>query len=828
MSHIESHITQREYYKIFAGTNQEQNNEKLHLGYEASTTELTFKKDQTTFFHVPFFASTQHIQDSNLIGVGAIPGPIPAGADRILKKLNGYGSSTPWGEPQQRQDGTWLCSWLYALSSEPPQWLDRYYNPGNLSHNEALTQGINLLTYQKHDPVYYDVPSTLTLESGVWYQYFHQGEKTAAEFIKTFAGNDKTRLRLEIDNWQNLAPEITNSVDTSIYNNSIIVDNFKSNWASTETSPGYIDRDVLSFNNNEFIDCRVTYSNDYNLKNEFSLAFWTKSNNWLESPSTQFMGNLNRGGYSLFFDNLKYYPFFVISETTYGHFFLFNQEAQIYNEKNSQIVLGQPINFFNVHINSEGQLIGVQAPAGNDNNITSNNVYKFNHLGELISITRDTNNNTIAMLGIPKLSILDGDSGTIVVTTSGTYTFDQDLVLTSYLSSQPYIQNEQLCFDYTGILVRQPNCLDIKFDSNNTKWHINLSGQLYCNDEIIPGIINATNLHIDPNNDLWVLFDTNRIHKIDVNTKQIKTTFFVGTDTPTVDVKHISFIYTYTRSSQTKIWYALIYHSNEKTLYQVTLDGIVKQSIYLPQKLNILETETSRQDREALTFLSKGDFTGYEWKRIFHKVLYDNQIQIQFKIAVNTPTLTNKNTIYKVSVPVSYLANNEWHLIVATLKNKKLNLYIDNYLRDSITLDLELDPTYIYKNNLFIGCPAGKSENLNKEILSQSLIWDGYIDSIRIYDYAIDESFIQYFIKEKIQGDDIIWNIITAPLQYVESIDRFFKHRVPGHKSNFFNIKINQSEITDPLLQETIENDIRAALLEVIPKNTELLGIEWN
>lgn len=828
MSHIESHITQREYYKIFAGTNQEQNNEKLHLGYEASTTELTLKKDQTTFFHVPFFASTQHIQDSNLVGAGAIPGPIPAGADRILKKLNGYGSSTPWGEPQQRQDGTWLCSWLYALSSEPPQWLDRYYNPGNLSHNEALTQGINLLTYQKHDPVYYDVPSTLTLESGVWYQYFHQGEKTAAEFIKTFAGNDKTRLRLEIDNWQNLAPEITNSVDTSIYNNSVIVDNFKSNWVSTETSPGYIDRDVLSFNNNEFIDCRVTYSNDYNLKNEFSLAFWAKSNNWLESPSTQFMGNLNRGGYSLFFDNLKYYPFFVISETTYGHFFLFNQEAQIYNEKNSQIVLGQPINFFNVHINSEGQLIGVQAPAGNDNNITSNNVYKFNHLGELISITRDTNNNTIAMLGIPKLSILDGDSGTIVVTTSGTYTFDQDLVLTSYLSSQPYIQNEQLCFDYTGILVRQPNCLDIKFDSNNTKWHINLSGQLYCNDEIIPGIINATNLHIDPNNDLWVLFDTNRIHKIDVNTKQIKTTFFVGTDTPTVDVKHISFIYTYTRSSQTKIWYALIYHSNEKTLYQVTLDGIVKQSIYLPQKLNILETETSRQDREALTFLSKGDFTGYEWKRIFHKVLYDNQIQIQFKIAVNTPTLTNKNTIYKVSVPVSYLANNEWHLIVATLKNKKLNLYIDNYLRDSITLDLELDPTYIYKNNLFIGCPAGKSENLNKEILSQSLIWDGYIDSIRIYDYAIDESFIQYFIKEKIQGDDIIWNIITAPLQYVESIDRFFKHRVPGHKSNFFNIKINQSEITDPLLQETIENDIRAALLEVIPKNTELLGIEWN
>jgi hypothetical protein len=829
MSHLESHITQREYYKIFAGTNQEQNNEKIHLGYEASTTELVLKKDQTTFFHIPYFATTQHIQDSNLIGAGAVPGPIPAGADRIFKKQGGYGNSTPWGDTKQRQDGTWLCSWLYALSSESPQWLDRYYNPGNLSYQEALSQGINILAYQKHDPVYYDVPSTLTLESGVWYQYFHQGEKTAAEFIKTFAGDDKTKLRLELDNWQNLNPETTNPIDSSIYNNSVIINNFQQKWTSTEASPGYIDRDILSFNNNDFIDCRVTYNNDYNISNEFTLAFWVKNNNWAESPSTQLIGNLNRGGYSLFFDNLKYYPFFVISETTYGHFFLFNQEGQIYNEKNSQVILGQPINFFNVHINSEGELVGVEGPTSSDILATKINykIYKFNHLGEIQTLTRDQNNNTTSVVGIPKLSILDGNNNTIVITTSGTYTFDQDLILTSYLSSQPYIQNEQACFDYTGTLVRQPNCLDIKFDSNNIKWYIGLTGQLYYDGTLYTGITDATNLHIDPNGDLWILAGKNVVYKINTTSKQIETTFNVGTDAPVVDTKNISFIYSYTRSTQTKTWYALIYHSNEQTLYQVTLDGIIKQSIYLPQKLNILETETARQDRDALTFLSKGDFTGYEQKRIFNKVLYNNQIQLQFKIAVNPPTLTNKNSIYKISVPASYLANNEWHLIVATLKNKKLSLYIDNYLRDTIALDPELDLSYIYKNNLFIGCPAGKSENLNKEINSQSLIWDGYIDTIRIYDYAIDESFIQYFIKEKIQGNDITWDIITAPLQYVESIDQFFKHRVPGHKSNFFNIKINQSKITDPQLREIIENDVRAALLEIIPVNTELLGIEW-
>jgi hypothetical protein len=833
MSHTDSHIKQREYYRIYSGTNQDQSIDKIHLGYEALTTEVTFNKDQITFFHIPYFASTQHIQDSNLVGAGAIAGPIPAGADKVLKKLGGYGNTTPWGEAQQRQDGTWLCSWLYAVSSETPQWLDRYYNPGSLTFEDALKRNVSFLNYQKNDPIYYDVPSTLTFESGVWYQYYHQGEKMAAEFVKTFAGNDKSKLRLDIDNWSCLCPNDPKPVDNSIYNNNITIENFTFEFINDEKSPGYIDRNTLSFNNNKFINCQVTYDDSYTLNDEFTIAFWVKSNNWLESPSTQFLGNLNRGGVSLFFDNLKYYPFFVVPETTYGHFFLFNQEGLLYEEKNSQIVYGRPINHFNVHINQEGELITVQAPLNistiNELSATSeiNKVHKYNHLGELLSVSRDQNNNTLSLLGIPKLSILDKNNSTIVITTSGTYTFDSDLLLTSYLSSEPYQNNQQICYDYNGNFIKQTNCLDVKFDSNNVKWHINLTGNLYYNNTLLNTITQATNIHIDPNNDLWVLAGTNKVYKIDINTKQIKSLFYVGLDAVTTDVKNISFIYSYSRSTQTKTWYALIYHSNEKTLYQTTLDGEIKQTIFLPQKLNTLEPVTALQNKEALTFLGKGDFTGYEWKRIFNKVLYDNNIQIQFKVGVNEPTISNKNTIYKVSVPVSYFVNSEWHLIVATLKNRKLSLIVDNYFRDSIEISPELSITYIYKNNFHIGCPTGKSENLNREINSQALIWDGYIDTVRIYDYAIDPSLVQYFIREKIVGDSITWNIPTAPLQYVESIDRFFKHRVPGHKSNFFNIKINQSEITDPQLQQAIENDIRAAFLEIIPKNTDLLNIEW-
>jgi hypothetical protein len=810
-----SNLKQREYYKIFTGTNQDHNNEKISLGYEAATTEIILTKDETTFFHVPIFAQTQNIQNSSLVGDGAIAGPIPIGADRVFKKLGGYGKTTPWGNAQQRQDGTWLCSWLYAVSSEQPQWLDRYYNPGSISYETALQQGINLLSaYEPHNPVYYDIPSTLTFESGVWYRFFHQGEKTAGEFVRTFGGPDRARLRLDIDDWS------AQPFDKSVYKNTTVVDNFKPEWVIKENDPGFLDRNFLSFRNNDFIDARVTYNESYNLTNEFTLAFWVKSENWSESPSTQLIGNLSRGGFSLFFDNLKYYPYYAITETTYGHFFMFNQEGRVYEERNSQITRDQPANFFNTHITSEGSLIAVET--------TTNRVYEYNHLGELQAISRD-NNGYVLMKGVPKLSILDKDNNTIVVTTSGTYTFDQDLILTSYLSGQPYQPNEQICYSYTGELIRQPNCQDVKFDSYNTKWMVALDGRVFYNGNQFSGIKDATNLHIDPNNNIWVLARPNKVYIIDNLTKQIKHLVNIGLSTINLlETKNISFVYTYDRSTQLKEWYALICHSDEKTLYQVTLDGKIKQTIYLPQNLNILDPITASQDKEALTFKAKGDFTGYEWKRIFHNVLYNNNIQLQFKISANPPTTYNRNTIYKISVPINYLTDKDWNLIVATYKNKELKLYINNYLRDVLTTNPSIDINYIYRNNLIFGCPSGKSENLNKEINSKALIWDGYIDTVRIYDYAIDESLIQYFLKEKIIGNDITWNITTPLLQYVETIDRFFKHRTPGHKSNFFNIKINQSEITDPELRKIIENDIRTAFADTIPVNTELLNIEWN
>ena len=820
-----SDLQQRNYYKLFTGTNQSEGHDKIHFGYEADTTEIILKKDQTTYFHMPFFADTQALSASSLIADGGVPGPIPALADRILKKLGNYGNTTPWGTPSERSDGQWLCSWLYALSSEPPVWLDRYYNPGRLAYKEALEGRANFTDYIKSDPLYYDTPSTITFEAGVLYQYFHHGEQTAIKNITTFAGPSATRLRLDIENWSCMCSDNTEPIDRSIYKNTVKIDNFKDEWVVSLYDPGYQDRNSLSFNNKNFINCYVNYADSYTLANEFTTSFWINHPDWSQATSTQLLGNLRSGGYGIFYNNLHYNPYYAIAETNYGHLFFFNQEGELYLEKNNQLILGDTAEFIFINMNSNAEIIGIEKEKKRG--------VKYNHLGDTLTYTRDTNGDLLQLQGEPTFAVLSGNDDSVFVTALSTYIFDKDLLLKS-VSSQPSGYKEQLAFNSEGVLVRELSCLDLKFDTYNQKWVITEEGVVQCNGITLSSLPSNqtksnTNIAIDPENNIWILADSNTVYKVSPINKNLLDTYEVGvlTDVTAGEVKNISFIKSYNRATNSYIWYAIIYHSFEKTLYQVTLDGITYKNIYLPPKLNTQDPVTALQNPDDLKFKSRGDFTGYERRRIFNKVIYNNNPQIQFKVAATLPNRSLPYSVNTLSVPVQYFVNNIWHLVTVSLKNNNIKIYVDNYLRDELQLASNANFNYEFKNNLFIGCPAGKNENLNKEINATSVIWNGYIDSVRVYDYAIKSEFIQYFVREKTIADDIQWNIQTAALQYVEVVDRFFKHRMPGSKSGFFNIRLTGANITDPDVRLRVENDIKLAVLRLKPAYAELLKVEW-
>jgi len=807
-----TNLLQRNYYKIFTGSNQAEGHDKIHLGYESSAFETTLKRNKTTYFHVPFFSQPQKLTDSTLIANGATPGPIPAMADRIFKKQSGYGKNTPWGNTTQLKNGTWLCSWLYAEPDQQPRWLDRYYDPGHMSINNALSYDPNI--YIKHDPIIYDVPSQMLLEPGVWYQYFHQGEKTNQDLVTTFNGVSGNRIRLNVDDWS------AQFTDNSIYQNTITIDNFESEWTKNYSDPGFVERNILNFDNNSFINCHITYNDSYNLLNEFSLQFWIHNKNWQTAPATYLASNLNRGGYGVFYNNLKSYPYFTVPETTYGHLFYLNPEIKVYTEKNIQITAQERAKPIFTGLNSNFETIVVD--------LTSQKIYKYSHLGDVLAQSKLANGTFYTIPGTPKTAIIDGSNNTHVVTTSGTYIFNQDLILTQSLTTQPYVQNEVLAFNTLGNLVREQNCFDAKFDNLNNKWVIKTNRKLYCNNVAVefPGI-SATNIAIDPNNLIWVLADANDIYQYSPLTKTVVNNFKVGIDSVYPDTKNITFLHQYNRENNTFAWYCLITFSKEQALYQTTLEGDIVTSIFLPEFLNINYPLTKEENSKFLSFNCKGDYTGYEWKRIFNSVLYDNKFQLQFNIAADQPTLGFNPSYFTLSTPIDDFVDNTWYLITCVFKNNQMKLYINNTLQSTKKIPDNYNLFYGYKNDLYVGCPCGKIENFNNEINSKSLIWNGYIDSIKVYDYGLEPKNIQATYRSKISASDIIWNIPTAPLEYVETIERFFKHRLPGSKSPFYNIKLSGLKITDTALRTRIENQIRSVISQIQPGYSKLLKVEW-
>lgn len=813
-------IKQREYYKIFTGTNQQEGTDKVFLGYESYTSEQVFKKDTTTYFHIPFFAETNLLSANQLAIEGATSGPIPYMADRIQEKLGGYSNTTPWGNPTDQPNGTWLCSWLYSINGQTPIWLDRYYNPGRISYQDAL---LGQTQFTANDPIFTDVPSTLKLDSGVWYQYFHHGEKSAKETADTFAGNNKEHLRLHINDWN------INTVDSSIYNNSVFIKNFQDNWSINLNQPDTVDKNALNFNNSDFIDTRVIYNSSYNLQDNFTINFWVQNDNWQTATASQLVGNLNTGGYSVFYNSLKYYPFFVIPESYYGHLFYFNQEGINYNDQPLQALttnnpetsgISQPVQ---VAINSNSEVLILDAGA-------LDSVYKLNHLGDIIAIPKYGSNKAYVVKGQPRLMAVDGENNCYVITTRGTFIFDQNLTFVNVMSgtSDRYTEGDQIAFDTDGILQKEEDCIDLKFDNNNNKWAIKTDGNLYCNNVLLSSLpIGGTNLAVDPDNNLWLLYAYNKIVKINTTTQQPIKTFTIGTNDSTNNEKNISFIYTYDRAKQTQTWYALIYHNFEKILYQVTLDGFIKRSVYLPLKLDVSITPPSQQQKQRLTFNCRGDFTGYDWKRIFNKKLYNNNPQMQFKIYAQQPIKNSPINLFTLSVPVQYLTNETWHLITCTYSSNKMSLYIDGQLRDTLQVPGNYNLKYLRKNDLYIGTPCGKITNLNYETNSTALIFNGYMDDIKIYDYTINPDFLEIFIRERFIAQDVIWNIPTARLQYVEGIEKFYKHKLPGFKSPFFKIKVSGLQIIDPNIRSQIEVAIKTAIEQTKPAYTELISVEW-
>jgi type VI protein secretion system component Hcp len=68
----------------------------------------------------------------------------------------------------------------------------------------------------------------------------------------------------------------------------------------------------------------------------------------------------------------------------------------------------------------------------------------------------------------------------------------------------------------------------------------------------------------------------------------------------------------------------------------------------------------------------------------------------------------------------------------------------------------------------------------------------------------------------------------TGMQSYVEEIVRFFKFKMPGQKSQYYNIHLKGLQIQDVDVRQIIEGIIKDTIQKIAPLYTSLYKIVWD
>jgi len=781
ITYTTSAVKLREYDRIFTGSNQEEGYESPCLGFRSDTIRQTFVADELTYFHYPFSADEISLSATDLIQAGAIAGPTPHRADKVWKKQADYKKYIWWGNSTYPTPGTWLCAWLSGNVADPAQepiWLDRWYNPGYIDEVTA--------SFVTNTPAVYDAPSILTFDPGVWYKYFHVGEITNDTFVNSLS----SVLRLHVDDWDQPTK------DLSTYDNQIVLLNYSPNMISeTSVNPNNKDTSLNLYTNGQY--AKVLHNDTFALTDKMTCSFWAYAEDWCNIYNSYSILSKNfRGGWKFRFNNGFYTPIFALIGTN-NKILIGNNNGQIYFTRTLPNNSGWPRA---LTIDNDLYVWVID----NSNYNSYKHLYKMDFDGNIIlqkefPSTTDLMSITLDMSG--NVWILDSTTNTV----SGFHPYDTSCIGLSAITDNV----SAVAFDLNGDL-HVVDGISV-FDTSNNQFI--LSGNKIFKETNTPYI---TNMNVqaftsDRYDNLWIIASAKEIYKID-NTGQIVTSSILVLN-----------------DNETEYSISLINELNEVTKEYEDYCWITCKDNEIVNKYNDKFRLIKSIDTTIYNTAPKaGESTSYQWNKKFNYMSnrLNKQPVIEFQLYTGVAI---PSSIYTLSQHSTAIANQKWHMFTFTYNNtaQEMRFYIDAILCDSITIPSPYKIFYNYENPLFIGSEAGKITNLREELEYRNSSFIGKIDDIRIYSHALNNSDIRNLYMTKFDFKDIQWNMPTGIQNYIEEIERFFKFKLPGQKSQYYNIKLVGLQITDESIREMIEDIIKDTVKKIAPAYTELYNIVW-
>jgi len=811
----EKNVVFRDYKSLFTGTNQELGDDNITLGYEGFTSSIILKKDKVTYFHIPqvFYPYDQlNIADSGLIEAGAIAGDHPIKSDKIFKKKADYKYTSYFGDTRDENTGQFLCSWLSGCPNvnKKPVWVDRYYNPKNISFFKALTSSdfkaikyislFDCLAAEAStllaDADVYDKPSDLIFEKGTYYAYHHYGLNDINNFLNSIS---ETLIQIKPASYK-------------FYN-----------------GPEVLPTDLLTDSITEYVFDGTKYAISNSLSsvqttNQFTLLFDMYSDDWTAPMGYQIMGNFDRDGFGIFNKN-------IVTTTT----FLANPSALKITNKEFKTLntLTLPNNIAGIikHQGLEDSFLILKDNTLRRYNLSFNETRKttFDGLGNVLGLDYDETSAFVYCtnsLGTRKILRCNLVNHTVKdVTNTSEYTF-------RFVSPYSDISDVNLknVNYYDGRLYFTPGLKSER--TNNTIYFLKDTKRIICWDNITTGTASTTAFYssslindfsIDFDNNIWILFDNNKFVKYTSDRKFILS----GTlDTANFTNYKIEFEADFNNSNYNK--YALVARANNTDTSKIEFT-----------RINVDTGEILFQSIQQADSTIRNNFTNSNFVRSFVEEKYGvNQLSVKALLinSINSnDTVTPEITFDLTQLDPGYHSFG----IRFDADNGRIYLFIDGQLTGTgsngeVGYDYFAPRKYkfsniIYKPFLFGTSNYAFSVPLFTYLKDTSfLAYNFKLKNIYIYNKALFDFDIIFHARKNMSIDDIRFDIACGRRNYNEEIERYFKLDVPGSKSTLFNLIIRNSGITDSELKTEIEKRVLNIVNNTAPVYSKLNKIIWS
>jgi hypothetical protein len=762
---------------------------KLLLSYESSKKQIDLISDRLTYFHYPYGTASLPLSSSGLVNDGAIAGVSPEKSDRIWKHQGGYEARTNKGKSLGLQNGVWLCSWLKSGGSSCNSiWLDRWYDPTKISYKLALGA-------DEPNPYIVDTLSTMTLDPGVLYKYFHIGKEYSIKLIEQADFGDNGKI-LEIKDWD--SPDI-NIINGGINNVSY------TNFNESE----------LTLNGTEYItfSANDTFYPEYNI----TVAGWINFDNWRNAPASQIFGNYYNGGYGVFFDTGVQTDIVVFADKTYGHLFVANTENKYLNDK---ALPGLSATVTDLSFDHKGHVWVLDG--------ANNKVHVYNPLdntfiksvvlpvsSQYTLAANDTQGDFYAydaqnrrFTRIPNT----GSSLTHTPLTSLSSTFISMSALTTFPINGFFIDTSARIQPYIGAIGFE--------DNNGDMWHYFGSNFVKNNKDYVLHLCGADDVKVDGDYNIWYIKDKT-LHKTNREGDLLLSKEYPYLTSGTKKL-------TITREQTKDGWADFIWIMDGNSFIKYTSDGRFVKISKPKEFLNI--TQYATRDRNKLNIFLPAKATSYDLyrdsKQIDPGLLDNNYLSVKFDTVAGGFTPTQRILKYNTNT-----LTKGWHHIAFTFNSidGAARLYVDGVIRDSIFLGSgNTTISYSQKNKFYIGNTNGFNDLYSQDyLLNQYATMVGKLDDLRVYDKVLTPNDILVLSRKKLEFADMPFLVDVPTRQYLEEIDKFNMHRTPGFKSNVYNIRILNSELNDDTLRENIESAICNAVKKITPIGSKLNKIVW-